>query len=187
MKGSEESSTEKVISKTSTEKLNPQIEPKSGNISISSTSSHSSNSVQRPTIPPVKPAINISEAQAERLAEGLCRMRGAALKIGQMLSLSDDTMIPPQIAKALERVRTQADVMPKRQFDKVMTNEFGHDWREKFGGSNFEDAPVAAASIGQVHRTVLPDGRMCAVKVQYPGVAESITSDINNLKTLLSI
>lgn len=184
MKGNEESSTEKVISKTTAEKL---IEPKTSNISISSTSTHSSTSVQRPTIPSVKPAINISEAQAERLAEGLCRMRGAALKIGQMLSLSDDTMIPPQIAKALERVRTQADVMPKRQFDKVMTNEFGNDWREKFGGINFEDAPVAAASIGQVHRTVLPDGRMCAVKVQYPGVAESITSDINNLKTLLSI
>lgn len=151
------------------------------------SSSSTSDIPKKKAIPAVKPAINISEAQAERLAEGLCRMRGAALKIGQMLSLSDDTMIPPQIAKALERVRTQADVMPKRQFEKVMTNEFGSDWREKFGGDNFEDAPVAAASIGQVHRTVLPDGRMCAVKVQYPGVAESITSDINNLKTLLSI
>lgn len=162
--------------------------PSSQSASIQSPSVSSFDpSKRKANIPNVKPAINISEAQAERLAEGLCRMRGAALKIGQMLSLSDETMIPPQIAKALERVRTQADVMPKRQFEKVMTNEFGSDWREKFGGDNFEDLPVAAASIGQVHRTVLPDGRMCAVKVQYPGVAESITSDINNLKTLLSI
>lgn len=178
--GSGSQSTEKT---SSTETSTPMTE----NSPISPSSSSSTSDIKKKAIPAVKPAINISEAQAERLAEGLCRMRGAALKIGQMLSLSDDTMIPPQIAKALERVRTQADVMPKRQFEKVMTNEFGSDWREKFGGDNFEDAPVAAASIGQVHRTVLPDGRMCAVKVQYPGVAESITSDINNLKTLLSI
>jgi len=179
--GSGSQSTEKT---SSTETSTPVTE----NSPTSPPSSSSSSDIpKKKAIPAVKPAINISEAQAERLAEGLCRMRGAALKIGQMLSLSDDTMIPPQIAKALERVRTQADVMPKRQFEKVMTNEFGSDWREKFGGDNFEDAPVAAASIGQVHRTMLPDGRMCAVKVQYPGVAESITSDINNLKTLLSI
>jgi aarF domain-containing kinase len=129
----------------------------------------------------------ISESQAERLAEGLCRMRGAALKIGQMLSLSDETLIPPQIAKALERVRTQADVMPRRQLERVMESELGEDWRTKLGGDGFEDAPVAAARIGQVHRATLADGRVVAVKVQYPGVAESIASDINNLRALLSI
>lgn len=132
-------------------------------------------------------AIRMSEAQAERLAEGLCRMRGAALKIGQMLSLSDETMLPPQIAKVLERVRTQADIMPRRQLEKVMVAELGPDWKERLGGDKFIERPVAAASIGQVHRTTLPDGRECAVKVQYPGVAESINSDLANLKRLLTL
>jgi aarF domain-containing kinase len=131
--------------------------------------------------------MSMSAAQAERLAEGLCRMRGAALKIGQMLSLTDESMLPPQIAAVLERVRTQADIMPRRQLEKMMAAELGPDWRTRLGGDAFEDTPVAAASIGQVHRSVLPDGRKVAIKVQYPGVAESIQSDINNLKRLLTI
>jgi aarF domain-containing kinase len=129
----------------------------------------------------------LSEAQAERLAEGLCRLRGAALKLGQMLSLSDEALLPPVVSKALERVRAQADVMPRRQLEAQMTSELGPDWRARLGGDAFQDAPVAAASIGQVHRSVLPDGRAVAIKVQYPGVAESIDSDLNNLKRLLSV
>lgn len=129
----------------------------------------------------------MSTAQAERLAEGLCRMRGAALKLGQMLSLSDESLLPPHIAAVLERVRTQADIMPRRQLEAVLTEELGPAWRAKLGGAGFEDAPVAAASIGQVHRATLPDGRRVAVKVQYPGVAESIGSDLGNLKRLLTV
>jgi len=135
---------------------------------------------------PVLPGIAISQAQAERLAEGLCRMRGAALKLGQMLSLSDEHMLPPAVAAALERVRTQADIMPRRQLEKVMSEELGPNWRDKLGGAAFSDDPVAAASIGQVHRATLPDGRQVAIKVQYPGVAESINSDLTNLKRLLT-
>ncbi len=120
------------------------------------------------------------------MAEGLCRLRGAALKLGQMLSLADEALIPPQIAQVLERVRSQADVMPPRQLQAQMVSELGLDWREKLGGAAFGDAPVAAASIGQVHRSTLPSGQAVAVKVQYPGVAESIDSDLDNLKRLLS-
>ena len=130
--------------------------------------------------------LTISPAQAERLAEGLCRMRGAALKLGQMLSLSDESLLPPAIAAVLERVRAQADVMPSRQLELVMGAELGSDWRARLGGAAFESAPFAAASIGQVHRATLPDGRRVAVKVQYPGVADSIVSDIGNLKRLLA-
>ena len=129
--------------------------------------------------------IHISEAQADRLAEGLCRLRGAALKLGQMLSLADEALIPPQVAKVLERVRAQADVMPRQQLEAQLTEELGPDWRIKLGGDAFEDSPIAAASIGQVHRSVLPDGRRVAIKVQYPGVAESIDSDLDNLTRLL--
>lgn len=59
----------------------------------------------------------MSEENAERLAEALCRMRGAALKLGQMLSLQDDGVLPPALAKALERVKQAADYMPKRQLE----------------------------------------------------------------------
>jgi aarF domain-containing kinase len=103
-----------------------------------------------------------------------------------MLSLGDEAIIPPQIAKVLERVRAQADVMPQHQLETQLAAELGEDWRVKLGGSAFGETPVAAASIGQVHRTTLPDGRTVAVKVQYPGVAESIDSDLDNLMRLLN-
>lgn len=61
----------------------------------------------------------LSEENAERLASALCRMRGAALKIGQMLSIQDDSMLPPAFQAALERVRAGADIMPRRQLDQV--------------------------------------------------------------------
>lgn len=126
---------------------------------------------------------SISEDNAERLAEALCRMRGAALKLGQMLSLQDEGMLPPTLQKALDRVRQNADYMPKRQLESQLTNQLGENWREKF--SEFSDIPIAAASIGQVHRAKLLDGTDVVLKIQYPGVAESIESDLNNLKRLV--
>lgn len=127
----------------------------------------------------------ISDKNAERLAETLCRMRGASLKLGQMLSVQDEHMLPPAISKALERVKQSADYMPKHQLYSQLTSQLGSDWKSEF--AEFNDIPVAAASIGQVHKGTLKDGRIVAVKVQYPGVADSITSDLNNLKTLISL
>ena len=65
--------------------------------------------------------VMLSEANAERLASALCRMRGAALKLGQMLSIQDEEVLPPQFQAALERVRAGADVMPRRQLDQAST------------------------------------------------------------------
>jgi predicted unusual protein kinase regulating ubiquinone biosynthesis (AarF/ABC1/UbiB family) len=87
--------------------------------------------------------------------------------------------------QALERVRQGADMMPKRQLDRQLAAELGDDWRSKL--AEFEETPVAAASIGQVHRARLLDGRQVAMKVQYPGVADSIESDLRNLRTLVSL
>lgn len=125
----------------------------------------------------------ISDENAERLAESLCRMRGAALKLGQMLSIQDEDSIPPSLRKALERVRQGADYMPKRQLEAQLTAQLGEKWRDRF--KEFDPIPIAAASIGQVHRAVMHDGTVVALKIQYPGVAESIDSDLNNLKTLV--
>jgi len=121
----------------------------------------------------------MTEANAERVAVALCGMRGAALKLGQMLSIQDESVIPPQIARALERVRQGADVMPPRQLQRMLSEQLGEDWRTRL--AEFGEEPIAAASIGQVHRARLHDGRWVAMKIQYPGVARSIDSDIDNL------
>uniref|UniRef100_A0A9J7ZWA2 Coenzyme Q8B n=1 Tax=Cyprinus carpio carpio TaxID=630221 RepID=A0A9J7ZWA2_CYPCA len=127
----------------------------------------------------------LSEANAERIVNTLCKVRGAALKIGQMLSIQDNTFINPQLQKIFERVRQSADFMPAWQVHKVLEEDLGSGWKEKL--SSFEEKPFAAASIGQVHHSVLPDGREIAMKIQYPGVAESIRSDINNLMSVLKM
>jgi len=89
-----------------------------------------------------------------------------------MLSIQDSSLLPPELASALERVRAGADAMPPQQREEVMVRELGSDWGKKF--SSFDERPVAAASIGQVHRgrRVRGGEEEVAVKVQYPGVAE---------------
>ncbi|BAT95206.1 Protein ABC transporter [Vigna angularis] len=126
----------------------------------------------------------LSEKNAERLALALCRMRGAALKIGQMLSIQDESLVPAPILAALEIVRQGADVMPKSQLNEVLDSELGPGWSSKLISFDYE--PIAAASIGQVHQAVMKDGMQVAMKIQYPGVADSIDSDIDNVKLLLN-
>ncbi|XP_061668905.1 atypical kinase COQ8A, mitochondrial [Syngnathoides biaculeatus] len=127
----------------------------------------------------------LSEANAERIVRTLCKVRGAALKLGQMLSIQDDAFINPQLAKIFERVRQSADFMPIKQMTKALNSDLGPNWRDKL--ESFEERPFAAASIGQVHLARLKDGREVAMKIQYPGVAQSINSDVNNLMTVLSM
>jgi len=74
--------------------------------------------------------------------------------------------------------------MPDSQVDQMLKQELGVNWRDRF--QEFDDKPIAAASIGQVHKAITKDGKHVAVKVQYPGVAESIDSDLQNLKTLIT-
>ncbi|XP_053624445.1 atypical kinase COQ8B, mitochondrial isoform X1 [Plodia interpunctella] len=127
----------------------------------------------------------LSPANAERIVDTLCKVRGAALKLGQLLSIQDDTMISPELQRIFERVRQSADFMPSWQVEKVMTSQLGLDWRSKV--QHFEDKPFAAASIGQVHLAVLHNGQEVAMKVQYPGVAKGINSDIDNLIGVMKV
>ncbi|XP_029606855.1 atypical kinase COQ8A, mitochondrial isoform X3 [Salmo trutta] len=110
----------------------------------------------------------LSEANAERIVRTLY-----------------DAFINPQLAKIFERVRQSADFMPIKQMTKSINNDLGPNWRDKL--DSFEERPFAAASIGQVHLAKMKDGREVAMKIQYPGVAKSIDSDINNLMTLLTM
>ncbi|XP_012538251.1 atypical kinase COQ8B, mitochondrial isoform X2 [Monomorium pharaonis] len=127
----------------------------------------------------------LTKANAERIVSTLCKVRGAALKIGQILSIQDDTIINPELQKIFERVRQSADFMPKWQVEKVLAEELGHDWRNKL--LFFEDKPFAAASIGQVHHGTLLNKQDVAIKIQYPGVAAGIQSDIKNLIDIMKI
>ena len=127
----------------------------------------------------------LTEANANRIVDTLCRVRGAALKLGQMLSIQDNTFISPELQRIFERVRQSADFMPVRQMKRVLRQELGENWNQKF--KSFDEKPFAAASIGQVHRATLPDGLEVAVKIQYPGVADGIESDIKNMLSVLKI
>ncbi|RVD90350.1 uncharacterized protein DFL_001320 [Arthrobotrys flagrans] len=121
----------------------------------------------------------------ERLVKTLSKMRGAALKLGQMLSFQDSNFLPPPIQTILSRVQNQADYMPPSQRDSVLSSNLGPNWRSLF--STFSEHPIAAASIGQVHvGTLASTGQKVAIKIQYPGVATSISSDLNNLSILLT-
>lgn len=94
-------------------------------------------------------------------------------------------MLPPTIQEVLQRVQDRANYMPPSQRDKVLSENLGPNWRDLF--ESFDEIPMAAASIGQVHGAVLKEtGQRVAVKVQYPGVADSIDSDLNNLSILLT-
>jgi len=129
-------------------------------------------------------SVLLNPANAERIVSTLCRVRGAALKMGQMLSIADNSLISPELQKIFDRVRQGADFMPWSQTEGALTTQLGHDWRDKV--AHFDQKPFAAASIGQVHMAELHNGQQVAVKIQYPGVAEGIDSDINNLVSILN-
>ncbi|KAI1316766.1 hypothetical protein EDD11_009504 [Mortierella claussenii] len=126
----------------------------------------------------------LTPANMDRLVNKLTRMRGAALKLGQMLSIQDNKLLPPELEEVLSRVQNSANFMPEKQMRKVMSQTMGSNWESEF--SEFGMTPIAAASIGQVHKAIhRATGMPVAVKIQYPGVAASIDSDLSNLKTLV--
>lgn len=127
----------------------------------------------------------LTPGNALRLTEQLSRLRGAAMKLGQMISLDAGDLLPAELTAILARLRDSAHYMPPSQLNQVLIGEWGKDWRKRF--ARFEATPIAAASIGQVHRATLPDGRVVAIKVQYPGVAASIDADVDNVATLLRL
>lgn len=125
----------------------------------------------------------LTPANARRISNELADMRGAAMKIGQMLSMDAGDMVPKELADILARLRSDARTMPWEQLNKVLIKAYGKKWPEMF--QNFDYQPMAAASIGQVHRAVTLKGDDIVLKIQYPGVRGSINSDIDNVSSLL--
>lgn len=127
----------------------------------------------------------LTSANAHKVTGQLAQMRGAALKIGQLMSMDTGALLPPEFTQILSRLRAEADYMPPHQVRQVLDGAWGKGWISKFFAFNVR--PIAAASIGQVHRAQTKDGRDLAIKVQYPGVRQSIDSDVKNVSALLRL
>jgi predicted unusual protein kinase regulating ubiquinone biosynthesis (AarF/ABC1/UbiB family) len=127
----------------------------------------------------------LTPQNAARITAQLAQMRGAAMKVGQLMSMEGGDILPPELTEILGHLRADAHFMPPKQLDTVLRRNWGADYRARF--ARFDVRPIAAASIGQVHRAMTRDGRDVAIKVQYPGVRESIDSDVRNVGTLLGL
>jgi predicted unusual protein kinase regulating ubiquinone biosynthesis (AarF/ABC1/UbiB family) len=127
----------------------------------------------------------LTPKNAMRLTKQLAEMRGAAMKLGQILSMDTGDLLPQELADILATLRNAGYAMPDAQLQEVLKHGLGPHFEKKLRG--FESRPFAAASIGQVHRLSTRDGRAAVLKVQYPGVRESIDSDVDNLASLLRV
>ena len=126
---------------------------------------------------------------ALKLASVLGQMKGAAMKIGQMASFIDIDFLPPEYREIyqehLAKLRTQAPAMPWESVVTVLEEEYDQPLNRLFG--EIEEKAFAAASIGQVHRATLLDGTPVAVKIQYPGIADAVESDMANAGILVRL
>ena len=127
----------------------------------------------------------LTPANAKRVADQLATMRGAAMKVGQLLSMETRDFLPPELADILAQLRNRAFAMPDAQLEQCLVEAYGADWHTSF--ESFERRPMAAASIGQVHKATTLEGEEIVLKIQYPGVRESIDSDVDNIASLLRI
>jgi len=134
---------------------------------------------------PVMSDLLLTPQNALKVADKLAQMRGAAMKMGQLMSMDAGEMLPPELSQIMARLRAEAHFMPPAQLKKVLITAWGPDFLKHF--KKFDVHPIAAASIGQVHRALTKDGRDLAIKVQYPGVRKSIDSDVDNVATLMKI
>src|SRR3954447_3908305 len=126
---------------------------------------------------------------AEKMVDALGQLKGAAMKIGQLASFIDTEFLPPEYRELYQEkladLRTTAPPMPWKKVRDVLEEEWEDPVEELF--EDFEHEAAAAASIGQVHRATLPDGRKVAVKIQYPGVAKALRADMQNAGMIMRL
>jgi len=119
-----------------------------------------------------------------QIADTLGEMKGAVMKVGQIASQYKD-IFPPEVAKAISKLQRQAPAMPFAAIQQQVERELGKPLNAAF--KSFDEQPFAAASIGQVHKAVLPNGEQVVVKVQYPGVDEACESDLKQVRLALRL
>lgn len=127
----------------------------------------------------------LTPANLMRVSDKLAQLRGAAMKVGQLLSMDAGDLLPAELTEILARLRSNANPMLPKELALVLRTELGQQWQQHF--SQFTFSPMAAASIGQVHLAHHDNGQKLAVKVQYPGIRQSIDSDVDNVALLLKL
>jgi predicted unusual protein kinase regulating ubiquinone biosynthesis (AarF/ABC1/UbiB family) len=130
----------------------------------------------------------LMEKAANQLFTVLGELKGGAMKVGQALSVME-AAVPEQYGEpyreALTKLQKDAPPLPAAKVHRVLDAQLGTKWRERF--ASFDDAPVASASIGQVHKAVWSDGREVAVKIQYPGADEALRADLKTMRRMVSV
>ena len=124
----------------------------------------------------------LQQRTAEQMFKVLGELKGGAMKVGQALSIFE-AALPEEFAApyraTLTRLQDAAPPLPAETIHRILADELGDDWRDRF--AEFSNVPAAAASIGQVHKATWHDGRVVAVKVQYPGADKALMADLNQL------
>ncbi|UQX10549.1 AarF/UbiB family protein [Candidatus Mycobacterium methanotrophicum] len=130
----------------------------------------------------------LMEKAANQLFTVLGELKGGAMKVGQALSVME-AAIPDEFGEpyreALTKLQKDAPPLPAAKVHRVLDAQLGTKWRQRF--SDFNDTPVASASIGQVHKALWSDGREVAVKIQYPGADEALRADLKTMKRMVGV
>ncbi|GAB5381382.1 MAG: AarF/ABC1/UbiB kinase family protein [Aliiglaciecola sp.] len=127
----------------------------------------------------------LTPKNVKRVADQLAQMRGAAMKVGQLISMDASDVLPEELTELLSRLRSDAKAMPQEQLIELLNKQWGEHWQKRF--IQFPMTPIAAASIGQVHKVITQDLKRLAIKIQYPGIKQSINSDVDNVAGLIRL
>jgi predicted unusual protein kinase regulating ubiquinone biosynthesis (AarF/ABC1/UbiB family) len=127
---------------------------------------------------------DVDARNARALKEALGKLKGPLMKVAQMVATVPD-LLPPEFAQELAELQTNAPAMGPGFVRRRMAAELGPDWQARFG--SFELNPAAAASLGQVHRATTLEGRLLAVKLQYPDMQSAVESDLGQMRAAMAI
>ncbi len=167
--------------------LNEANSPKSRALSlirtISSTALRAGNEALKRKLNKSGKTDSFMSDAALRLVKGLDDLKGAAMKVGQLLSMVDENILPPGWKDALSKLQSQATAKDWSFIEPILLKEFGN----LEGFLYIQPQAVHAASIGQVHKACLKDGTIVAIKVQYPDLEKSVKSDLHNMKKIVKI
>ena len=122
---------------------------------------------------------------SKEIIETMGSMKGGLMKLGQMISITEDLVLSPEVSALFKKLQKSAPPMNDSDLDKMFKNSFGKKPEDFF--ATFNRKPIAAASIGQVHKATLQSGEKVAVKVQYPEIKKAITADFKNVDKLKSV